>query len=119
MSSEEQKYATIECLAIVFACRTFDRCIYGHGVVTIQSDRKPPEAIFRKSLLEAPKRLQYYDRNAHDLSPLRKGTPGSVLSLKTYDASKWALGMVADQCSNRSYIVEIDFDFDTIDVILG
>ena len=56
----EQKYAPIEleCLAIVFTCRKFDQYIYGHAEVTIHSDHKRLEAIFRKSLLEAPKRLQ-------------------------------------------------------------
>ena len=56
----ERKHAPIEleCLAIVFACRKFDQYIYGHADVTIHSDHKPLEAIFRKSLLEAPKRLQ-------------------------------------------------------------
>ena len=56
----DQKYAPIEleCQAIVFACLTFDQYIYGHAEVTIHSDHKPLEAIFRKSLPEAPKRLQ-------------------------------------------------------------
>ena len=56
----EQKYAPIEleCVAIVFGCRKFDQYIYGHAYVKIHSDHKPPEAIYRKSLLEAPKRLQ-------------------------------------------------------------
>ena len=47
----EQKYAPIEldCLAIVFACRKFDQYIYGHAEVTIHSDHKPLEPIFRTS----------------------------------------------------------------------
>ena len=32
--------------------------MYGHAEVTIHSDHKPLKAMFRKSLLEAPKRLQ-------------------------------------------------------------
>ena len=34
----------------------------------------------------------YYNRNACDLSPVRKGTPVFVQSLKTYDPVKWDSG---------------------------
>ena len=56
----EQNYAPIEleCLAIVFACRKFDQFIYGHPSVVIHSDHLLLQSIFKKSLLEAPKRLQ-------------------------------------------------------------
>ena len=56
----EQNYAPIglECLAIVFACRKFDQFIYGHLSVIIHSDHRPFESIFKKSVLEARKRLQ-------------------------------------------------------------
>ena len=64
--------------------------------------------ILRRKVKKQKMPQQYYDRNARDLSPLRRGTPVFVQSLKKYDASKWAQGMVADQCSNRSYIVEIE-----------
>ena len=64
--------------------------------------------ILRRKVKKQKMSQQYYDRNARDLSPLRRGTPVFVQSLKKYDASKWAQGMVADQCSNRSYIVEIE-----------
>lgn len=59
-SQTEQRYAQIEkeCLAIVFACEHFDHYIYGRDLVTDQSDHKPLETIFKKSLLAAPKRLQ-------------------------------------------------------------
>lgn len=60
LTASERNYTPIEleCLAIVFACRKYDQYIYGHPDVTIHSDHKPLETIFRKSLLEAPKRLQ-------------------------------------------------------------
>ncbi|XP_011437820.3 retrovirus-related Pol polyprotein from transposon 297 [Magallana gigas] len=60
LSQTEQRYAQIEkeCLAIVFACEHFDQYIYGRDLVTVQSDHKPLETIFKKSLLAAPKRLQ-------------------------------------------------------------
>lgn len=60
LSQTEQRYAQIEkeCLAIVFACEHFDQYIYGRDLVTVQSDHKLLETIFKKSLLAAPKRLQ-------------------------------------------------------------
>ena len=56
----EQNYAPIglECLAIVFACRKFDQFIYGHPSVIIHSDHRQLESIFKKSMIEARKRLQ-------------------------------------------------------------
>ena len=60
LSQCEQRYAQIEkeCLAIVYACEIFDQYIFGRDIVTVQSDHKPLEVIFKKSLLNAPKRLQ-------------------------------------------------------------
>ena len=58
LSQTEQRYAQIEkeCLAIVFACEHFDQYIFGRDYITVQSDHKPLESIFKKSLLSAPKR---------------------------------------------------------------
>lgn len=55
MTETLQRYAQIEkeCLAIVFA-----QYIYGGDNITIHSDYKPFEAIFKTPLLSAPKRLQ-------------------------------------------------------------
>ena len=60
LTPTERGYAQIEkeCLAIVFACERFNQYIYGRDSVHIQSDHKPLEAIFRKPLTAAPKRLQ-------------------------------------------------------------
>ena len=44
-------------LAVLFAVERFEQCVYGRPV-KIQTDHKPLESIFRKSLLSAPKRLQ-------------------------------------------------------------
>ena len=64
--------------------------------------------ILRRKVKKQNISQQYYDRNARDLSPLRRGTSANVQSLKKYDAIKWEQGMVADQCSNRSYIVQLE-----------
>ena len=60
MTTAESHYAQIEkeCLAILFACSKFDIFIYGRNLVTLESDHKPLETIFKKLLCEAPKRLQ-------------------------------------------------------------
>ena len=59
LTATEQRYAQIEkeCLAIVFACEKFEQYILGKEV-SVKSDHKPLEIIFRKPLLQAPKRLQ-------------------------------------------------------------
>ena len=57
---EERRYAQIEkeCLAIVFGCQKFSQYITRRAKITVESDHKPLQAIFKKSLLEAPCRLQ-------------------------------------------------------------
>ena len=59
MTTTEVNYAQIEkkMLAILFAVERFEQCVYGRPV-KIETDHKPLESIFRKSLLSAPKRLQ-------------------------------------------------------------
>lgn len=59
MTETEVNYAQIEkeMLAILFGVERFEQFVYGRPV-KIQTDHKPLESIFRKSLLSAPKRLQ-------------------------------------------------------------
>ena len=58
MSDTERLYAQIEreCLAIVFSLEKFHQCCFGRKTI-IQSDHKPLEAILKKPLYKAPKRL--------------------------------------------------------------
>jgi hypothetical protein len=60
LTSAETRYAQIkkELLAIVFAYEKFDVFIYGRSMISVESDHKPLEAIFKKPLNDAPKRLQ-------------------------------------------------------------
>ena len=60
LSPTEQRYAQIEkeCLAIVFGCDTFSQYITRRQKVTVESDHKPLQSIVKKSLLEAPCKLQ-------------------------------------------------------------
>ncbi|RVE62485.1 hypothetical protein OJAV_G00157530 [Oryzias javanicus] len=55
----QKRYAQIEkeLLAIVFGCEKFHQYLYGRHV-HVESDHKPLEVIFKKSLLSAPARLQ-------------------------------------------------------------
>ncbi|KAK2559446.1 Retrovirus-related Pol polyprotein from transposon 17.6 [Acropora cervicornis] len=60
LTQTETRYAQIEkeLLAIVFACEKFDKYIFGRDVVNVETDHKPLEEIFNKSLCDAPARLQ-------------------------------------------------------------
>jgi len=60
LSQVEQRYAQIEkeCLTIVFACSKFSQYITRREKITVESDHKPLQSIFKKSLLAAPSRLQ-------------------------------------------------------------
>ncbi|XP_033749332.1 uncharacterized protein K02A2.6-like [Pecten maximus] len=59
LTETQQRYAQIEkeTLAIVFGCTKHHQFIFGREV-TIESDHKPLQAIFRKPLNRAPPRLQ-------------------------------------------------------------
>ena len=56
----ECQYAQIkkECLAICFRMIRFDQYTYGKNDVTVESDHKPLETIFRKPLSKAPQQVQ-------------------------------------------------------------
>lgn len=61
LTKTERKYAQIEkeCLAILFACKRFDKYICGRGdAITVQTDHKPLLSIFSTDLNKAPKRIQ-------------------------------------------------------------
>ena len=55
----EKNYAQVEkeLLSIVHACERFDQYLFGREV-TVETDHKPLEAIIKKPLLTAPKRLK-------------------------------------------------------------
>ena len=59
LSATEQSYAQIEkeMLAVVFGCTKFRPYVYGKQI-TIESDHKPLEMIFKKPLAQTPMRLQ-------------------------------------------------------------
>ena len=60
LTAIQRNYAQIEkeCLAIVFSCQHFNQYIARREKVTVESDHKPLQAIFKKSIPTAPSRLQ-------------------------------------------------------------
>lgn len=60
LSPTEQRYAQIEkeTLAIVHAFHKFDQLLFGKSDVTVHSDHKPLETIFKRPLASAPRCLQ-------------------------------------------------------------
>ena len=59
LTAAEKNYAQIEkeLLAIAYGCTKFHQYVYGKKV-NVQTDNKPLEALFKKSLFQAPQRLQ-------------------------------------------------------------
>ena len=59
LSETEKRYAQIEkeLLSVVFGLQKFDHYVYGRTVF-VDTDHKPLILIFKKPLLQAPKRLQ-------------------------------------------------------------
>lgn len=60
LSATEQRYVQIEkeTLAIVHAFRKFDQLLFGKSEITVHSDHKPLETIFKCPLASALRRLQ-------------------------------------------------------------
>lgn len=60
LSSAEKNYVQMEkeALSILFGCRRFDQYVNGRSNITVQTDHLPLITIFKKPLVDAPKRLQ-------------------------------------------------------------
>ena len=59
MNETQKRWAQIEkeLFAVLFGCKRFHQYVYGKPV-TVESDHRPLEFIFRKPLSQAPPRLQ-------------------------------------------------------------
>ena len=78
LNETQRRYAQIEkeLLAVLFGCKRFHQYVYGQPI-TVESDHKPLEAIFRKPLSQAPSRLQkmLMQLQAYDITLVyKKGT---------------------------------------------
>lgn len=82
LSSAEKKYAQIEkeALAILFACKRFEQFIFGKEV-EVFSDHKPLEVIWKKPIVDSPKRLQriLFNLQPYNLNILHR--PGKLMFL--------------------------------------
>ena len=58
MFRPKKKKKEKETLAIVHAFRKFDQLLFGKSEITVHSDHKPLETIFKRPLASAPRRLQ-------------------------------------------------------------
>ena len=83
LSPTEQRYATKEkeCLGIVFACERFNQYLARREQILVETDHKPLESIFKKSLLSAPCRLQRMLLRLQRFNLTVKYKPGSQMLL--------------------------------------
>lgn len=82
LTETQKRYAQIEkeTLAIVFGCTKFHQYIFGKSF-TIETDHKPLEAIFKKSLDKCPARLQRMRLRLQPYDFCLKYRPGKELLL--------------------------------------
>ena len=80
LTDTETRYAQIEkeLLAIVFACERFYTYIYGR-TTTVQSEHKPLEAVFKKSISSTTPRLQRMLLRLAKFSLQIEFTPGKLM----------------------------------------
>jgi len=104
-----QRYAQIEkeCLAIVYACQKFNNYILGRNVVTINSDHKPLETIFKKTLISAQKRLQRMLLQLQKYNLLVIYKPGKRMYIADM-LSRAALSQKQDIHDNDNYVLSTE-----------
>ena len=81
LAPTEQRYATIqkECLGKVFACERFNQYLVRRKQISVETDHKPNESIFKKSLLSALYRLQRMLLRLQRFNLTVKYKPGSQI----------------------------------------
>lgn len=81
LTDTQQRYAQIEkeMLAIVFALERFHQYIFGKNDVIVETDHKPLEALFKKSLDSVPARLQRMMLRVQRYDFQVKYTPGKYM----------------------------------------
>jgi hypothetical protein len=80
LNRAECNYAQIEkeMLAIVFSATKFHQYIYGN-TVTVETDHKPLESLFKKALCKAPQRIQRMMLKVQQYDLKVKYVPGETL----------------------------------------
>ena len=99
LTKTQQNYAKIEkeTLAIAFGCSKFHKYIFRREI-TVESDHKPLQSIFRKPLYQAPPGLQ-----------------GILLTLQQYDLKvifKPGVQLTIDDTLSRAYLNETNEELD-------
>ncbi|KAK3756012.1 hypothetical protein QZH41_003623 [Actinostola sp. cb2023] len=110
LSKTEQQYAQIEkeCLAIVFACNKFNQYIAGKEDIIVESDHKPLQIIFKKSILTAPQRLQRMLLRLQRYNLRVTYKPGSQMYLADH-LSRASLPLV-DEFKNQFEIFAVELE---------
>lgn len=82
LNPTQQRYSQIEkeTLALVFGCQKFHHYLYGRQF-EIESDHRPLEHIFRKSISEAPSRIQRFMMQLQRYDFTVKYKPGKTMYL--------------------------------------
>jgi hypothetical protein len=80
LNQAERNYAHIEkeMLAIVYGCSKFHQYVYGN-TTTVETDHKPLESLFKKSLSKAPQRVQIMMLKVQQYDLTVKYTPGKEM----------------------------------------
>ncbi|KAJ8044099.1 hypothetical protein HOLleu_11471 [Holothuria leucospilota] len=112
LTTSQKNYAQIEkeMLAIVFGCEKFQDFLFGQERVTVESDHKPLEAIFKKSLHETPHRLQQMLLRIQKYSLNVMYKPGTDIPIA--DALSRAFLKEENNCQNEN-----DFEIDIIQLM--
>ena len=112
LSQTERQYAQIEkeCLAIVFSCERFSQYLAGRQKITVESDHKPLQSIFQKSILSAPCRLQRMMLRLQRFNIEVKYKPGAQM----YVADHLSRASLADNKEMKDSFQVFAFELETL-----
>lgn len=112
LSRTERQYAQIEkeCLAIVFSCERFSQYLAGREKVKVESDHKPLQSIFQKSIHSAPCRLQRMMLRLQRFNLEVKYKPGAQM----YVADHLSRASLADSTSKSDNFQVFAIELETL-----
>ena len=105
LTTTQKKYSQLEkeTLAILFGCEKFHNFLYGRSFV-VESDHKPLEQIFKKSVMKAPPRIQRFAKSLqkYDFDVIHK--PGKSMYISD------ALSRLCQEKYHESMLPEIEIN---------
>ncbi|CAH2097604.1 unnamed protein product [Euphydryas editha] len=121
LSKSEQNYPQIEkeALAILFGCKKFHEYVYGKEL-TVESDHKPLETIFKKNIQSAPVRLQRIMFHLAPYSPkviFKKGTEIPLADFLSRDCD--ASNLQYEQEENLKIAIILPMSINAIDELIN